>query len=98
MMSLVTPSLRSIVVARPDAALLPGRLIVEREDGRIEVGQRIEIDEARADQCLAIILPPRDLAVEPPPDKHDFAILEHHLTVLDEPVAAIKIAGNPLRR
>ncbi len=70
------------IAPRPDAALLPGRLVVEGEDRRVEIGERVEIDEAGADDRLAIVAPHRHFPREAMADEDDRAILEHDLAAL----------------
>lgn len=64
------------IAPRPDAALLPGRLVVKGEDRRVEVRKRVEIDETRTDQRIAVGFAARDIAFKAAPDKHDLAVLK----------------------
>ena len=85
------------IAARPDAALLPGRLVVIAEDGGVEVGERVAIDEARPDQGMAVIDATGDFARETMADEDDLAVLEHHFAVLVEAMAAVLVSDDPAR-
>ncbi len=54
---------------RPDAALCPTGMIVDAQDGRIEIRQCVEIDQSRADQGIAEVDSARHFAGETVPDE-----------------------------
>ena len=83
------------IVARPDAALLPAGCVIEAENAGIEIGERVEIDEARTDQRLAVIDATGDRAVVTVADEEDALTFEHHFAVFIEDVAAVAMADDP---
>ena len=80
---------------RPDTALRHRRLVVIAKDRRIEIRQRVEIDEARPDQGVAIVDPPRDLTGKASADKLDRAVIEDDFTVLDQVMRTVPVSHDP---
>jgi hypothetical protein len=83
---------------RPDTPLAPGGLVVEAKDRRVEVGQRIEVDETRRDQRAAERVAVIDIAGEITSDEDDVRILIDDFAVRDQAMAAGFVADNPVRR
>lgn len=70
-------------------------MMINAEDRRIEIGKRIEIDQAGADERIAKIDTPGDLSGKFMPDKDDFAVFENNLTVFQKAVRSILVPDNP---
>ncbi|MOA55859.1 hypothetical protein D3C78_1797330 [compost metagenome] len=72
-------------------------MIVDPQNSRIEIGKRIEVDQAGADQGIAEIDAARDLARKAMADKKDFAVLENHFAVFQQPVRPVLMTDHPAR-
>jgi hypothetical protein len=56
-------------------------MIVYAKNCGVEIGQRIEINEARADHSIPKVYAPCHFAWEAVPDEDDFPILEDYFAV-----------------
>jgi hypothetical protein len=79
------------------APLAPGWLVVEPEYGCVEIGERVEIDEARSDQRYAETDPLRDGAAEAVTDEQDAIALENDLGVLVQAMTPTYVSDHPAR-
>ncbi len=80
---------------RPDAALAPGGRIVETQDGRVQVRQRVQVHEARADHCAAVVMAARDLPRIAMADIDDAVAFEDDFAVLVQAVPPVFMADHP---
>ncbi|MNO99448.1 hypothetical protein D3C76_912180 [compost metagenome] len=76
------------VVFRPHAAHLPLAAVVQREHGGVEIAEGVQIDEAGADQRMAVVDPLRHLAGKTAPDEEDAPAFEYHFAVAPEHMLA----------
>ena len=86
------------IVLRPDAPFQHRGLVVVTEDGGVEVRQGIQINEARPQQCLAVINAPRHWAGVATPNEHDHAIVKNDLAMFNQAVLPVAMPDDPARR
>ena len=85
------------VALRPNTSLSPTWLVVETEDGRVQVRQRIEVNEAGRDQCVAARMGDIDFAWEIVADENDSLILTDDIALRDQAVSAVLVTNHPVR-
>ena len=77
------------ISAGPHPALFPGGAVVEAQHGRIEVGQSVEVDEARPNDSI----PGIDRLIDPlrvvEPDEQDGILVKNNLSVLQDLVMRV---------
>ena len=83
------------VGTRPDTALGPARMMVDAENGCVEIGQGVKVNQAGADKRVAEIYAAGDFTLEPVSDEEDFTVLENHFAVAKQGVAAILVTDDP---
>ena len=72
----------------PHPANLVAGTVVEAQDRGVEIAQRIEIGEARANDGIAIVDAALHMALETMAYEDNGVALEHHLALLDDDMAA----------
>jgi hypothetical protein len=70
-------------------------MVVEGQDRRVEVGQGVEVDQARRQDGVAEIVALGHLAAEAMTDEQDAALVEHDLAVGQQVVAAVRMPQHP---
>jgi hypothetical protein len=85
------------VALRPNTSLSPTWLVVETEDGRVQVRQRIEVNEPGRDQRIVARIGNIDLARKIMADKNDVLILTDDFALRDQAVSAVLVTNHPVR-
>src|SRR5690606_2364831 len=81
--------------ARPDPALGPTGMMVDAKDSGVEIGQRVEVDQAGADQRISEIDAASYFAGKIMPDEQDFTLLENDFAIAEKPVATVLVPDHP---
>ncbi|MCY1299484.1 hypothetical protein D9M70_490120 [compost metagenome] len=75
------------VLLRPHPAHEALIAVVQAEHGGVEVAEGVQVDEAGAEQGIAVVDPALHRAGKSPADEEDAAAFDHHLAVAPEHVA-----------